>query len=174
MPLSDIITRLFGAEDDSVIDLNSNDDARRRLLAQAHRGAEMRPIAVVPTDGHFEAEADASAFERALGRRYGITELNWDRISMERIDALLDAVRSVGPHTFDPQMRQRAAAWVSEWMRHVHDLRRAPDGTVTDGRVAYDPMARIEARIVSDESPALLESIDAAMSAIDVSIRNAA
>jgi hypothetical protein len=174
MPLSDIITRLFGSEEDPVLDLNSNDDARRRLLAQSHRGAEMRPVVVVPSDGHFEAEADAAAFERAVGRRYGITELTWDRISLERVDALLDAVRSVGPHTFDPQMRQRASAWVAEWVRHVHGLRRAPDGTMTDGRVAYDPMTRIEARIVSDESPSLVESIDAALSAIDVSIRNAA
>lgn len=174
MPLSDLIARFIGSEPAPSVDFSADEEARRRLLTRSHHGALRRPVPVVIDEDWSEMEADAAAFVRAAGRRYGITDLGWDRISLEKIDALLDAARGFGHEAFDPQMRQRAAAWVSEWIRHVHGFRRSMAGTMTDGRVEYDPYAKIEARLISDESPTLTHSIAATVSASDDLIRNAA
>lgn len=174
MSLSDLIARFIGSEPAQTVEFSADENARRRLLERSRHGALRRPAPVVGDDDWTEVEADAAAFVRAAGRRYGITDLGWDRISLEKIDALLDAARGFGHEAFDPQMRQRAAAWVSEWVRHVHGFRRSAAGTMTDGRVEYDPYRKIEARLVSDEAPTLVHSIAATVSAGDDLIRNAA
>jgi hypothetical protein len=174
MNIRTIISRLITSSEEQPIDIHGNAEARRRLLDRAQIGAEMRPVPTTSSDGHLVVEADAQAFERAIGRRYGIVDMGWDRVSMQRLDMLLDAVRDTAQHTFDRQTRIKAAAWVSEWVRQTHGLRRMPDGVMTDGRVAYDPLRRIDARLMSDEAPTLLDSIDTAISAIHVQIRNAA
>jgi hypothetical protein len=121
-----------------------------------------------------EVEAEAAAFVRAAGRRYGMTGLGWDHGSIERIDDLLDTVRRVDPVAFEPHMRHKAAAWISEWMRHVHGLGHTRSGTVTDGRVEFDALSKIEARVLSEEAPTLKQSIDTTLASMEIHARSVA
>lgn len=174
MPLSDFIARLFDANRSEETIREADEDKRLGLLEMSRQGAERRPVPKVLDMANPEIEAEAQAFVRAAGRRYGITGLGWDMASIERIDELLDTVRMIEPAAFEHHMRHKAAAWVSEWMRHVHGLGHTSRGTVTDGRVEFDALSKIEARIVSDEAPTLLQSIRSSLAAMEIHARSAA
>lgn len=160
MSLAGFIDKITGSPAPPPVDLNANQDRRRALLARAQR-AEHVPV---PRDRH----AEADEFVETMASSFDIEDLSNDEESVARIDAFIDAARVVRPAVLTRHLVDIMASWLGQLVRHEQGLRWTRDGTLTDGRIAYDPLSAIRARIRSRSEPTLTQSIRSMVQRADI------
>lgn len=162
------LMRMFSQDQDEGPEIDRHHGRRQRLARMVTRTAKTQPPVIEPGTDPTRRE-QAARFIAIANRRLGLTEVRLDHRSVLLLDAYLDAVPMSPPGTLE-KCGALIASWLGEIARRSHGL--AWDGElVTDGRVAFDPKAAVDARF----GPSRVRLTDSLEHALTVStIRSAA
>ncbi len=135
---------MFSKDQEEGPEIDRHHGRRQRLASMVTRKVKAQPPLIEPGTDPTRRE-QAARFIAIANRRLGLTEIRLDQRSVLLLDAYLDAVPMSRPGTLE-RCGGLIASWLGEIARRSHGL--AWDGElVTDGRVAFDPRAAVEARL---------------------------
>lgn len=137
---------------------------RRALLARAEKGRRALSDVVQPPESRTGMAAEFSAWLLRT-RRIDVSAMDAD--ATRAFDAYVDSVRASGSSELSGRRGEQAAAWLGERIRSDQNLNWTEEGLVTDGRLAFDPAAAIDARLASSDAPTVARAVDGAMDRIE-------
>jgi len=150
---------MFAQDREEGPEIDRHHGRRRRLANMVTRTASTQKPTMEPGIDPTRRE-QAARFIAMANRRLGLTDLGLDHRSVALLDAHLDATAMSRPGTLD-RCGELIASWLGEIARRSHGL--VWDGDqVTDGRVALDPRAAVEARLGPDRVR-LVDSLEHAL-----------